>query len=228
MAKQTILQLVNKVLENLGESSSLSALTSLSGLSLLTFNTFNEVLYDLSTEHTYQPLEEDGTITLASGTATYAQPTDMNMFDKDSFRYNEESRIPYYTPQRFDRQYITQTDTGIHAVVTNWKGYWKPYKIPDANADTKTIKYRYWKLHTILSTDTATATCWMPEGYDVTLLANLVTYKVLHYKNNPEAAVYYEKVYGTPRGMNEGSLAKFNAQWGSPIIADGSIMVEPM
>lgn len=226
MAKSTALGIVNKVLENLGESQQ-TVLTSLSGLSLLVFNTINEILYELEQEYRFSALEADGTITLSTGVTTYALPSDIRHFDKDSFRYNEQSRIPYYTPQRFDREYQTQTSTGIPDKILKWLEYWKPYPIPSSSADNKTIKYRYWKIPTLLATASPTGTCWIPEGFDLTMLADYVTYKVMHYLHNEEASIYYAKVFGDGR-LNEGSLARFKSIYGSPQILDENIFVEPL
>ena len=227
MAKQSALQLVNKVLENLGETSNLTVLTSLSGLSLMVFNIINEVLYEIAFEDHYSCLEEDGTITLSTGVSSASIASDMYAFDKDSFRYNEEAQVYYYTPQRFDREYKTQTDTGIPDKIWKWKDTWRPYPIPSSGANTKTIKYRYWKLPTILATATPTGTCWIPEGFDLTLLADWVTYKIMHYKHNEETPVYYSKVWGDGR-ENEGNLATFKRLYRSPDIIDENIFVEPL
>lgn len=227
MARQTSLQLVNKVLNNLGESSSLSALTSLTGISLLVFNTLNELLYSIAQEYKYMPLEEDGTITLSTNIGTVALPSDLYDFDPDSFRYNNESKVYYYTPNKFDREYPCQTYTGAVDSLTRWKEYWKLYNTPSSAYNGKTINYRYWKHPTVFSTSSTTGTCWIPEGFDLTLLADYCTYKILHYKQNDEAAVYYAKVFGDGR-ENEGSYANFKRLYGSPQLLDSSIMAEPM
>lgn len=226
MAKQTALQLVNKVLNNIGESS-ISTLSSVSGLALLTFNTVNEVLYDLAHEYRLQPLEADGTITLGSGTSTYSYAADQMAFDKDSFRYDNAKNLEYYTAQRIDRSFISQTDTGVPQIIFSWRGYFKPYRIPNSAAHGKIINYRYWKLPTPISTASDAGTCYMPEGFDLTMLADYVTYKILHYKHNDEAQLYYQKVWGDG-GQNEGSLAKFKQIYGSPLLLDTEIFTEPM
>jgi len=226
MAKQTLLQMLNKVLSNLGESQ-ITVTTSLSGLSLLAFNSLNEFLYDVAFKDRFTPLECDGSMTLLSGTATYTKPTDLFAFDKDSFRYNDNTEVVFYTPQRFDREYKAQTDSGEPNKIYQWAEYWKPYPIPNLTANSKTIKYRYWKNPVIYSTATATGTSWIPEGFDITLLADYVTYKIMHYKENAQAPIYYAKVYGDGR-ENEGSLALLKSLFRSPQIADGSIFVEPM
>jgi hypothetical protein len=232
MAKQTALQLVNKVLANLGETSNLAALTSLSGLSLLVFNVINEAIYEIAQENNgkWEPLEEDGTITLSQGVTTYSSPSDMHSFDKDSFRYNRYTQMKYYTAQRFDREYPTayyDTNSSIPDKIHRWKTYFKPYPIPSLSAHTVPIAYRYWKNATVLSTDVPTGTTWIPEGYDLTLLSDLVTYKIMHYKHNEEAAIYYAKVFGD-RQENEGSFAKFKSMFASPDLLEENIMVEPM
>ena len=226
MAKSTGLQIVNKVLKNLGEST-VSDLLSLAGISLMVFDTVNELLYDLATEYKYAPLEEDGTITLSTGIASTPLPSDMYDFDKDSFRYDNSKYIDYMTPQRFDREYITQTNSGTPDAITKWKDVWKPYPIPASGANGKAINYRYWKIPTIFATATPTGTCWMPEGFDLTLLADYVTFKVLHYKHNEEALTYYTKVWGDGK-LNEGSLARFKAIYGSPQLLDENIFSEPL
>jgi len=226
MAKQTLLQLINKVMANLGEAQ-LASTTGLSGISLLAFNTLNELLYDIAFNDRLKPLETNVTMTLTVNVSTYADPTDLFAFDKDSFRYNEATEVVFYTPQRFDREYKTQTDTGIPNKIYEFAGYWKPYPIPDANADGKLIKYRGWKNPTPYDTATPTGTSYMPEGFDLTLLADFTTYKILHYKENVQAQVYYAKVFGDGRN-NEGSLDKFKRLFRSPDLSDGSIFVEPM
>ena len=225
MAKRTALQLVNKVLQNLGESQE-TVLTSLTGLSLLVFDTINELLYDLAFEYKSKLLEKPGTITLTTGIGTVALPSDFFDADRKSFRYDESKAIAFFTPDRMDREYPIQTSTGIPERIYRFAEVWNIDPIPSSGANAKTIKYRYWGLPTILETATPTGTCWIPEGFDLTLLCDYVTYKIMHYKHNEEAAVYYSKVWGDGR-LNEGSLSKFRTLYGSEI-AEGNIMVEPM
>lgn len=221
MAKLTLLQLINHILRNLGEST-VSSTTSLSGLSYLVFNTINELLYDIGFNDRLSPLETMKTITFSSGVSTYAYPTDIFAFDKDSFKYNGKYEVVYYTPQKFDREYKQATNSGEPNKIYKFAGNWNLYPIPNTNGS---ITYRAWQFPTIYDTDTASGTSYMPEGFDRTLLADYVTYKILHYKNNPEAQVYYVKVFGDGRN-NEGSLDKFKRLYRSPDLSDGSIMVE--
>ena len=215
MAKLTALELLNEVLRNVGDET-VSSLSNLSGQKLLAWNALNEALLDITTSEQWKPLETWGEITLATGTSTYAKPSDMYDFDRNSFRYNEAKTIFYKTPQEVDREYVTQTNTGSPEVIYEFGDYWYVIKIPGTNENGKTIKYRYWKLPSLLSTDTETGTCWLPEGFDRTVLVNLATFKVLHYRNNPEAAIYYQKVYGDPKRGIEGSFTKLVRLYRSP------------
>lgn len=226
MAKQTLLQLVNRVLGNLGESQ-VSSTTTLSGISLMVFNTINEVLYEIFFSEKLRPVETVCTITLTSNISTYAIDTGIFDFDKDSFIYNGQTEVEYYTPQRFDRETKSATSTGEPSRIYQFGGYWRPYPVPNSVADGKTITYRAWRYPVVMNTDTATMTCDMPEGFDITLLADYVTFKIMHYKGNEQANLYYGKVFGDNRN-NEGSLDKFKRLFRSPDLSDGSIMVEQM
>ena len=227
MAKQTLLQLINKILSNIGEAQ-ISSTTGLSGMSLLIFNTLNEVLYEIfDNPGKYQPCETNCTLTLTSNVATYAVATDIFDFDRDSFIYNSEKEIVYYTPQRFDREYKKATDTNVPDKIYQFQGYWRPYPIPNTTADGKLITFRAWKFPTPYSTATSTGTSIMPEGFDITLLADYVTWKVMVYKENSQAQFYYVKVFGDGRNI-EGSLDKFISLYRSPDLSDRSIFVEPM
>ncbi len=217
MAKLNALELVNEVLKNVGVNT-ITSLSNLSGQSQLAWDALNEAIAELALEDHWKPLEAAGTITLSSNTNTYTQPSDMIDFDKDSFRYNEAKTIPFKAPNEVDREYITQTNTGSPEVIFEFEGYWNIQKIPDSSADGKLIKYRYWKRPSLLDTSTETGTCWVPEGFDKSVLVNLATFKVLHYRNNPEAVIYYRKVYGDAKEGIEGNLLKMKRIYRSPAL----------
>ncbi len=226
MSKITALEAVNKVLNNLGEPVE-SSLASLSGLAYMVFHTINEVLHDLATEYKLKPLEASGTLSLVTATSTYSQPADFQSIDKDSLRYDDRRDVTYLTAQAFDRARVKRSNTGEPEVVYQWADVFNVWPIPTSAANGKSIVYRYWKMPTLYTTASPSGTSYIPEGFDLTLLADLATYKILHYKHNEEAAAYYAKVYGDGR-MKEGSLDKFKNLYGSPDIIDGNIMTEPM
>lgn len=228
MAKATIVEVLNKIQENLGESKTgAGSLSSISGLALLIFNTLNEVLYDVANEYKLQPNEVDISITMVTGQATYTASLSLTDFDKDSFKYNYSQPLSYYTPQKFDREFNTQTNTGIPQIIYYWGGFFRPYPIPAASESGKIMKFRAWRVPALYSIANTTNTSYMPEGYDVTLLANYVTWKILSYKQNAEANTYALKVFGDGK-MMEGQLDKFKRTHGSPQILDDNIVVEPM
>lgn len=229
MAKSSALEILNKVQNNLGESyTSAASFSAISGLALLIFNTVNEVLLDLALEYKFQQNEVDLSIPMVAGTATYTASLALMDFDKKSFSYNGRTPIPYYTTERIDREYPVKTNSGVPQVAWYWGGYFRVLPIPAASEAGKTLQFRGWRIPTLLSVASTAGTCWIPEGFDLTLLANMVTFKVLAYKGNPEAQVYYAKVYGTSDGKIEGQLDKFKRNYGSPQMLDNSIMIEPM
>jgi len=229
MAKSNALQILNKVQSNLGESyTSAASFSSISGLSLLIFNTMNEVLLEIAEDYKYMDLEADISIPLVTNTATYTASLTLTDFDKDSFNYNDERHIPYFTPQKMDREFPVKTSTGVPRVAWYWGGYFRLYPVPAASESGKLLKFRGWKLPDLYSTASTAGTSFIPEGIDLTLLANWVTFKVLAYKSNPEAQVYYAKVFGTSDGKMEGQLAMYKRNRGSPQMLDNSIMVETM
>lgn len=229
MAKSNALQILNKVQNNLGESQTAAgSFASISGLALLIFNSMNEVLLDIAEEYKMMELEADISIPLVTNTSTYTASLTLTEFDKDSFNYNDERHIPYYTPQRMDREFPVKTATGQPRVAWYWGGFFRLYPVPALSENTKQLKFRGWKIPDLYSTASTAGTSYIPEGFDLTLLANWVTFKVLAYKNNPEAQVYYAKVFGTSDGRMEGQLDKYKRNHGSPQILDNSIMVEPM
>lgn len=231
MAKYNILQVFNKIQENLGESKS-SALTALAGMNLLIFNTINEVLYEICQDYKYDFLEMEFSFPLVTGTATYTATQTVGVVDFDrapgAFRYNEERPIPFYSWQRFNREFPTRTSSGIPSVIYTWGGYFRVYPIPAASESGKVISFRGWTFPTQVTTATATATTILPEGFEITLLADYVTYKILHYRGNPEWQIYYNKVFGSSDGKIEGSLNALKRLHGSPIVDDSSLMAEPM
>jgi hypothetical protein len=231
MAKFNVLQVLNRIQENLGENRS-TGLTALSGMNLLIFNTMNEVLYEISQDYKYDFLETEFSFPLVTNTATYTSTQTIGMFDFDrstgSFRYNEERPIPYFSWQRFNREFPTRTSTGVPSLIYYWGGYFRPYPIPASSENGKIVYFKGWTHPTMFSTATATGTCSLPEGFEITLLADYVTYKILHYRGNPEWQIFYNKVFGSSDGKIEGSLNALKRLHGSPVIDDGSIVAEQM
>lgn len=229
MAKSNALQILNKVQSNLGEPyTSANSFATISGLALLIFNTMNEILYELATEYKFQQNEVDVSIPIVPGTNTYTASVSLVDFDKKSFSYNGTAPIPYYVKDRIDREFPVKTNTSIPKVVYLWAGFFRVLPIPATSESGKTLQFGGWRVPTLYDTASTAGTSWIPEGVDMTLFTDYVTFKVLAYKGNPEAQVYYAKVFGTVDGKIEGSLSKFKRNHGSPQLLDNSIMIEPM
>jgi len=198
MAKLSALQLVQEVQLNNGLGTS-TALTALTGLNYKIWQYIQDGIYDIGVNDKWRPLEEDGTITLADGTASYPQASDLNEVDKNSFIYDQKMQLRWYSPQEIDRLYPTRTSSGDPIGVFEWKGSYDFINTANAANATKTVKYRHWKIPAILSTATAAGTSWFPEGFDRTVLVNYGTFRTLQYRHNDEFKEYKEKVFG--RGM---------------------------
>ena len=230
MAKQTALQLVNQVLNNLGDVQ-VTTLAGITGAALFAFNCLNEGIYDIAFEFPNQLLETNASFAIVSGTATYTKSAALYLYDKDSFRYNENKALDYKASKIFDLEYPVQTDTGVPRVIRDWQNMFWAYPVPAVSENGFLVKYRAWQLPTPFNTSTDTATCWMPEGFDLTLLSDWATKKVLHYRHNEEETLYGVKIWGEERGDgrgDQGNMSRFQNLYMSHQIDDGSMMVEPM
>lgn len=230
MAKATALQIVNQVLKNLGDAN-ISSLGSISGAAQQAFDAVNEGIYEIAFEGLFQPLETSTSFTIVTGTTTYAKPYNIFAYDKDSFRYNEQKQFDYMAHRKFDRKYPIQTNTNIPEVVYDWGGNFNVYPIPPASENTKVVKYRAWSIPSPISTASDSGTCWLPEGFDIGLLSDWATRKILHYRHNEETGIYSTKIWGEERGDgygDQGGLSRLKNLYLSHTIEDGNIMVEPM
>lgn len=233
MAKKTTLQLVNNVLVNIGEPE-VSALSALTAIQLLCFNKINDSITEIASlvGGKWLPLESpSGTATLATGTSTYAVPTDMAVEDTESFRVpDNRSRLFYYrSPQEWDADYpigITTERTGYPSGIIREGTVFRINSLPLAAQNGKLIYFRYWQRPTLLTTATATGTCWVPEGMDDLVLVNLATYKVMAHNGDPEAMDYYNRVFG--RNQNDkGHLDAMKRLYASSIRVNMRV-TEPM
>lgn len=230
MAKALSLALVNQVLSNLGDAQ-VSTLAGISGAALFAFNALNEGIYEISQEGLYQPLETSMSFTIVTGTTTYSKPSNLMAYDKDSFRYNNEKPFKYKAHRWVDRKYPCQTNTNIPDLVYDWQGNFNIYPIPPISENGYVVNFRAWAIPTPLSTASDSQTCWLPEGFDIGLLSDWATKKVLHYRHNEEEGIYGTKIWGEERddGMgDQGSISRLKNLYLSHTIEDGNIMVEPM
>jgi len=237
MAKANALQIVQQVLYNLGDAQ-ITTLNGITGAALSAFQAVNEGIYEIAFESLFQPLETATFFTVATGVTTYSKPSTIFAYDKDSFRYNEGQQNFKYKAHRWvDNKYPCQTNTNIPMVVYDWQGNFNIYPIPPISENGYLVKYRAWVIPTLFgigaptSTATDTATCWLPEGFDIGLLSDWATKKVLQYRHNPETQSYHIKIFGEERNDgqgDQGNLSRLKNLYNSHTIEDGNIMVEPM
>lgn len=211
----TTLEIMNAVQRNNGLTA-VSSLTSLTGLDLKIFNFINDAIFELGVKENWIPLENLQTITLVTSTSTYTKTSTINKYDKFSFRYNETKKLTFRSAQEIDDLYPCQTNLGLADDIYEYGGYFTLPKIPSSDYNTKTIKYRAWNIPALLSTSTATGTCWFPEGYDRTVLVNYATYKVMEFRYIEEYKEYKKKVLGDREFGEEGFLDIMRRDWRSP------------
>lgn len=223
MAKLTNLLLLNEILKRIGEPI-VTGLTSLTGIQLVAWDSLQEAIMEIASLGHWIPLEVSSTFAMVTGTNTYAIPTDMMEENIHSFRCpDNDDNIEFITPKEWDLSYpkgIGTDTTGYPTAILRYEDYFHLNKYPAAAQNTKKIYYRYWKRPPLLQTATTTGSAtdvvaWFPEGSERTVLVNLATYKVLVYKNSPEAPEYYARVFGRPGGV-EGTLDIMRRQYIAP------------
>lgn len=225
MAKLSALTALNSVLQNIGEST-VAALTSLTTLQLLCFNKLNEAIQEICTEENtrWQFLEKLGVVPMTTNNYKYTitaltSGSDLMREDKESFRQvDSKYKIHFRTPQEFDSLYpegIGTDKTGYPDKYTKYAGEFIFNKQATTTQNGKDIDFRYWKLPSYYSTATAAGTSDFPEPFDLTVVVNLATMKVLAYLGSEEAANYGLFVYGDGKNL-EGSLDKMRDIYASP------------
>lgn len=226
MAKMNALQIVNQILENIGEVSNLTVLTGLSGIQVTVWDKLVEALQDLTSDqkNKWSFLESLGEVTMTTGNNEYtitalSSGSDMQTEDKESFR-SPDAGLPvkYIDPQKFDALFpkgITTDRTGYPEFFTKYAGKIIFDKQASATQNSKAIKFRYWKHPTYYSTASPTGTGDIPEPFDRTLLVAYATLKVLTHLGSDEAAIYKIQVFGNDRDI-QGSLDRMIEGYSSP------------
>ena len=239
MAKANALQIVQQVLYNLGDAQ-ITTLNGITGAALAAFQAVNEGIYEIAFESLFQPLETATFFTIATGVTTYSKPATIFAYDKDSFVYNGDKNFPMKAHRYMDRKHpdlYSGTNTNIPKEGYDWQGFFNVYPIPPSSENGYKVNYRAWVIPTPFgisaptNTATDTATCWLPEGFDIGLLSDWATKKVLQYRHNPETQSYHIKIFGEERNDgqgDQGNLSRLKNLYNSHTIEDGNIMVEPM
>jgi hypothetical protein len=215
MAQLTALEIINKVLDNAGLSQ-VSVLTSLTDINLTALNMIQSSLQEIAMKTTWKQLEASGSLTMVTGTQTYAKPSDFFRVDRNSFIYDSSGTRPkYLDPQELDRLVSDQDATGQPSTYI-WEvaGNFLVYRVPTAAYNGKIITYRYWKIPARIDTAVPTGNVWIPEPFDELVLVNYATARLMSYMTHPEAQVYSALVYGT--GAEPGALKEMKKAYSSP------------
>ena len=223
MAKMTALQLVNRVLQKIGEPSSLTVLTSLTQIQQDVFDNINQALEEIAQECDLKPLEASGTFTLVTSTSTYTASSDYRKLAYESIRQtNDKNNIRLITPDEWDQMFpqgITSDRQGYPDLMTEVFGVFQIDKLPTANENTKVVNYRYFKIPTLLSTATATGTCYIAEGFDRTLLVSYAAWLQSKDFGHPQVSDFYLEVFGDPSNKKpEGMISKYKRTFTQPFL----------
>lgn len=225
MAKLTTLQMVNLILRNIGEESSLADLSNLTNIQQIAFDKLVESVQEISTdEYTqWKFLESEGSITLTTGNYKYLKSavTDLQRYDRNTFRQEDSgNNLKYLNPDQWDEFYpngITSNMTGYPDRFTDYAGYFVFNRQATSNENSKTVKFRYWRQPTLPDTASPSATLDIPEPFDRLVLVSLATMKVLTYLGNDEAIVYKVIVFGDGRDQ-DGNYQRLIETYASPEI----------
>lgn len=90
-------------------------------------------------------LEEDGTITLATGTREYSLASDIKDPNLEGWILDNTKELKYLDYNAFVEKYPDATDQGVPYEFTIWGGQAIIGYVPDSNYNTKTVVYKYWK-----------------------------------------------------------------------------------
>lgn len=190
----TVIQIFNKVLRKVGligtTAQELSALTSLTADQMRNWDLLVEAYQDLSSLTEWFPLRTQATITLISGTNSYALESDFNGEDPTSFKYNNEHTIEQATPQEVDALRNDRTLTGYPTRYYREGNNIKFDYVPGAAENGKTVVYYYFKMPTALSTSSPSATTWIPSPYEETVLLNKTVKRIFESRERQQATIY--------------------------------------
>lgn len=220
MAKMTALQAVNVVLNRIGEAE-VSVLTSLSTIQQVVFDNLNRSLLEICQDTDLNLLDKQGKVTTTLAANTYDPATDLDHLCFNSMRTPDGNQmIQYLTPEQFDAKYpagISSDRIGM----PEWYTYTFQKLTFDRACDSanvgKFFYYRYYSVPALYSTSTPTGTCYIPEGWDRTLLCDYATWKVMSYMGHAEEMKYWAYVFGEPQDRSpEGSLSRFKRKFSQP------------
>ncbi len=152
MAKQTYLEIVNRVLRRLNKAD-LATISDASGLSQVCADAVNEVQNEIYMEEDWHSLYATSTFSTVASTATYSMPTDIgrtiDLIDETNNNVLVESMI-----RHFDVADPDADETGIPRWFAAQGSNYRLYPIPSG---VYTMRYRYWAQPATLSGDSNTS-----------------------------------------------------------------------
>ncbi len=152
MAKQTYLELTNRVLRRLNKAD-LTTISVATGLGLIVSNMINEVQNELYTQENWYTLYTTDTFTTVADTKEYAIPANLGKLVDLVDTTNENVLVETNLRQiDYDDPDASDTSNPLYFAIAG--GNWRLHPTP---AGAYTIRERYWAQPTALSADTDTS-----------------------------------------------------------------------
>lgn len=206
MAKQTYLELTNRILGRINQSE-IANVTTATGHSLIITDLINEAQNELFTDANWYSLYTARSFNTVADTATSAVASDfgrgISLQDTTNNRLLIEDVF-----KAFDEQDPNADMTGPPTHYAYQNGYYRFYPVP---AGVYAMTDRYWKQPTALSTNSSTSD--LPVECENAII-HYAWYKILQYLNKFEQAdrirIEYEKTLNKAIKMNDKMLDKMH------------------
>lgn len=204
MAKLTYLQLTNRVLKRINEST-ISEVTTATGKALIVTELINEAQNELWTETNWYSLYTTRTFATVASTATYAVASDwgrtIDLMDTTNNLILQED-----TMRAFDESDPDADTTGNPTHFAIQGAYYLLHPIP---AGAYTIRDRYWKIPTTLSANGSQSD--LPIECENSII-HWTWYKILEYLGETEKAdrtrIEFERLLKRARVTNDRMIDK--------------------
>lgn len=226
MARLTVLQLYNRLMEMTGQST-VAALTGLAGLQLQSFRYLQQAIYDFYGEDLWRFAEQDNTITLSSATVSYAIPRLVRAVNKESFVNRHSNKKMKFTGwQRFiaEQKNWREAGKGVPGTVVARKRKFRLFPQANAAHHGSVVDYGYWERGSTLGTQSGSITGTirgLPEEGEQAILS-LAAYKVMTARGSPEALKHFNEYYGFKEGGEtfDGHLGRVRRSYRSEELGD--------
>lgn len=147
-------------------------------------------------------LEEDGTITLATGTREYSLAADIKDPNLEGWILDNTKELKYLDYNAFVEKYPDATDEGVPYEFTIWGGQAIIGYVPDLNFNGKTVVYKYWKQPDDLSAGTDVPL--IPKEFRRRVLVFGAAAHILQTDGDPSYKMFWDRYLGGVQDLKRG------------------------